>query len=522
MRKILCFPAAALLAALFWLPASGQPVVSDHAAVASAIARQLQEYPESRVQDIYKSFCQDNLGPEHLIPNPDAARNYLHRELQEYRDELDSLCLESPDRLFCPVGDQGNYVRVDLAVILNGMLSEDEYLDAFVRSANQGRKVSRAEWKAKWSEVAAVIRAAFPDIPDAAEDLRKIDSLVAGDNLILHHSQAFGRAYRPHYRIIARNVFDEVILPRCTFSPKLADGKDAHFRLLYWNIQNGMWDGQPDNYDRFVEWVRKQDPDVCVWCEAATIYLDGTDRSMPEKDRYLPAHWDELARRYGHKYVFLGGWRDDYPQVITSRYPIEEVARITGNADTLVSHGAGWARIRVDDKDLNIVTLHTWPQAYGFKVPLVDRERSRAAHEGDHYRRTEMEYICRHTIGTVAPETAATQYWMMMGDFNSRSRVDNWVYGYPEDDTRLLVHDYIRKETPYLDLVHERHPNDFYTTTGGRARIDYVYCTRPLFDCVTSERIISDAYTTPVRNPQKISNFWHPSDHRPILVDFRF
>ena len=54
----------------------------------SAIEGQLQQYPASRVQDIYKSFCQDNLGPEHLIPNPDAARNYLHRELQEYRDEL--------------------------------------------------------------------------------------------------------------------------------------------------------------------------------------------------------------------------------------------------------------------------------------------------------------------------------------------------------------------------------------------------------------------------------------------------
>ena len=32
-----------------------------------AIERQLQDYPESRVQDIYKNFCQDNLGPGHLI-----------------------------------------------------------------------------------------------------------------------------------------------------------------------------------------------------------------------------------------------------------------------------------------------------------------------------------------------------------------------------------------------------------------------------------------------------------------------
>ena len=33
-------------------------------------------------------------------------------------------------------------------------------------------------------------------------------------------------------------------------------------RLLYWNIQNGMWDGQNDNYDRFVNWVKEQDPDM--------------------------------------------------------------------------------------------------------------------------------------------------------------------------------------------------------------------------------------------------------------------
>ena len=35
--------------------------------VREAIARQLELYPESRVQDVYKSFCQDQLGPGHLI-----------------------------------------------------------------------------------------------------------------------------------------------------------------------------------------------------------------------------------------------------------------------------------------------------------------------------------------------------------------------------------------------------------------------------------------------------------------------
>ena len=51
-----------------------------------------------------------------------------------------------------------------------------------------------------------------------------------------------------------------------------AEKEDKTLRLLMWNIQNGMWDGQNDNYDRFVEFVKSNDPDVCVWCEAQSIW----------------------------------------------------------------------------------------------------------------------------------------------------------------------------------------------------------------------------------------------------------
>ena len=132
--------------------------------------------------------------------------------------------------------------------------------------------------------------------------------------------------------------------------------------------------------------------------------------------------------------------------------------------------------------------------------------------------KTIIQYICEHTIGTVAG--AAGQYWMMMGDFNSRSRRDNYFYKYPDTDTRFLVHDYIHGFTPYIDVIGSLSPGKFITTTGGEARIDFLYCTKPLFDSVVSAEVVSDSYTTPVRDPQKLSNFWHPSDHRPILVDF--
>ena len=162
------------------------------------------------------------------------------------------------------------------------------------------------------------------------------------------------------------------------------------------------------------------------------------------------------------------------------------------------------------------MTLHTWPQAYGFNV--ADREKSKAEHGGDYFRRTEMQYICEHTIGSV--EGSENQMWMMMGDFNSRSRVDQDTYKHPDFTTAYLVHDYIIGNTPYFDVIHEMHPATFYTSTGGQSRIDFVYATKPLLDRVVKAEIHTDSYTKPVRDAKKISNFWHPSDHRPIIVDF--
>lgn len=298
-------------------------------------------------------------------------------------------------------------------------------------------------------------------------------------------------------------------------------GSNDKFRVLYWNIQNGMWDGQTDNYKRFTDWVASQKPDLCVWCESVSLYYSNSDESLPEQERYLPDGWAELAARYGHSYIYMGGKRDSYPQVITSRYPIENIKRIIGNGcDSVVTHGAGWARVNFKGKELNIVTLHTWPQRYAFGIPKVSRDSSKAVNGGDWYRRMEIEYISKETIAhCINPDR---EYWMMMGDFNAKSRVDNWFYNYPEDTTAFLVHDYIHGNTPYIDVVKEKYPDEFFTTTGRKTRIDFFYCTTPLYGRITGVEVISDEYTTPVRNPQNISNFWHPSDHRPILVEFEF
>ncbi len=107
-----------------------------------------------------------------------------------------------------------------------------------------------------------------------------------------------------------------------------------------------MWSDQANDYDNFTAWVKKYDPDVCVWCESATIYKDNTNAGAPASDKFLPDGWPALAARYGHSYTAVGGWRDNYPQTITSKYPIETLLKITDSdqAGKPVSHGAAIQR----------------------------------------------------------------------------------------------------------------------------------------------------------------------------------
>ena len=107
----------------------------------------------------------------------------------------------------------------------------------------------------------------------------------------------------------------------------------------------------------------------------------------------------------------------------------------------------------------------------------------------------------------------------MMGDFNSRSRADNWYYGYPENDTRLLVHNHILDHTDLKDIIAERYPGSFISSTYGNARIDYMYASPSMNARIVNALTVMDKWTTATQSPY-VSNFYDPSDHRPILADF--
>lgn len=306
------------------------------------------------------------------------------------------------------------------------------------------------------------------------------------------------------------------------FSLSCFGSSGKELKVLYWNIQNGMWSDQAGGYDNFVAYVSSLDPDICIWCEAESRYVTDTDTKMkmPE-DQYLPWNWDVLAARYGHKYTLISGKRDTFPQVITSKYPLRIVKRITGNGDDIiVVHGAGWAKVDLGKgRELNLVTLHTWPMKYAYKAE--DKKADAAAQGGDRFRAVEIQYVCEQTIGTVLG--ADKQLWLMCGDFNAISSVDNFHYQLDPSDPAFLVHDYVRANTPYIDVIERMYPGEFHKSTLSGRRIDMVYVTPALFDRVRSADILYDGFAASVRDPRgkEIHNFCHPSDHYPVLVVFK-
>lgn len=308
------------------------------------------------------------------------------------------------------------------------------------------------------------------------------------------------------------------VLAACFLFSCGREGKEV--TVLYWNIQNGMWHDQGADYDNFVAFVKETDPDICIWSEAASRYVTDTCIKMqiPE-DQYLPWNWDILAGRYGHKYVLVCGERDTFPQVITSKYPLRIVRRLTGNGeDVIIVHGAGWAKVDIWGEELNIVTLHTWPQKYAYLAG--DEKADAEARGGDRFRAREMQYICEETIGTVPG--AEEQLWLMTGDFNAISPVDNFHYGKDPGDPCFLTHLYIRGNTPYVDLVEKFHPGEFCKSTLSGRRIDMVYVTPALEKRAVSAETLYEGFAASWRDPRKIHGFCHPSDHYPVLVRFRF
>ncbi|MCR4565148.1 MAG: hypothetical protein K5651_03545 [Bacteroidales bacterium] len=324
-------------------------------------------------------------------------------------------------------------------------------------------------------------------------------------------------------------------------------------RVMLYNVQNGMWADQGNDFDNFVAWVKKYDPDVCIFCESQSIYKTGTSQTASQSEwplftnkkgdrissdattAYVDAKWSALAKRWGHNYSAVSGWRDNYPQVVTSKTNITTVRRIVeGNTSGQpIQHGAGHFQITSYGQVINIVTCHMWPQIFW---PGRDTPASRAAQEGRDYEKYEAQSIMTKTVKAYSGQPN----WLLMGDTNAISPIDVPYYDYYEvyQDTKekwVYAHQVFRSPSygrQLYDMSREgagspyKGEGRFLTSTGGMGRIDIMYGSEAMMRRVTSTSLtIKDAWCNPVASPiydpeVDTQHFYYPSDHRPVLVDF--
>lgn len=157
-----------------------------------------QFFPSSTLQDVYKTCYQDFFGTEHLLGDTAAARRYLHEEIENCKgQDLSGMSM------YEATGFRRNYLRVSLAAVLLGEMSEEELWEMFVSKPSEGsRQPSDAghSWAEEWQAIEAIALKENPKWAD--ETLQAQLREAAEQQAAVHHSQLFRENYNPHYRIV--------------------------------------------------------------------------------------------------------------------------------------------------------------------------------------------------------------------------------------------------------------------------------------------------------------------------------
>ena len=142
--------------------------------IKKSVERQLNDFPKSTLQDLYKSFFQDRFGPGHLVSDTSMAGNYLRYELNN--------STVFHEKYYEPTGYESNYYRVNLSVIKENKISYHDFFDAFLRSVENVNLNDIEEWKTEWSEIESVIISMDLNLENFEEDLEMIHSVLEEGN----------------------------------------------------------------------------------------------------------------------------------------------------------------------------------------------------------------------------------------------------------------------------------------------------------------------------------------------------
>jgi hypothetical protein len=170
--------------------------------IRKAVELQIKVYPESMLQDIYKSFFQDEYGPGHLIEDASFAREYFDLELEDMvsRGRHDAE----------PCGTGKNFVRVPMDLVKDGLIKDEDFFKAFIESSVDFKEHDKLAWGEKWAKVEQSIASMELNIPNYEQDKKAINKVIGMGQPAVHHSDRYSKAYDPHYRIMGKKQWEKL------------------------------------------------------------------------------------------------------------------------------------------------------------------------------------------------------------------------------------------------------------------------------------------------------------------------
>ena len=204
----------------------------DKDALTSFVEQIREKYPEATLQDIYKGSFQDYFGPSHIMAKRENVIFNIKRELDRMKienapavvavpvsaDGKDDVKADTNDvmgkarKYYDQCGWRGNYYQVSLNVIADGIISVEEFADAFIAGGGAEPEVT-GEWEEEWMMIKDAVRKSSPKMKNFEKDAKEITALITDKKYVVHHSSEYNREYKPHYRIIRKDIFEAVILP---------------------------------------------------------------------------------------------------------------------------------------------------------------------------------------------------------------------------------------------------------------------------------------------------------------------
>ena len=207
-RKIFTITAFIALSAAF-LPLKAQPtdknIEVDVWQTEHFVRKNLQDFPYSTLQDLYKSFFQSIFGPEHLVSDTSKVIAYIDWEITQEFNYIYPI--------YEPVGLNGDFIRVNLSAVIHGYISKEKLADCFIRSSQLPHKYSLEHFKDMWHQIINWIENNNLSLPNYQQDKQFIEDLLAKGEYAWVHSYSYRDYYHPHYRIVEKNIFYKEIYP---------------------------------------------------------------------------------------------------------------------------------------------------------------------------------------------------------------------------------------------------------------------------------------------------------------------